>query len=150
MPQSLARIHIHLVFSTKHRRPWLSDAIRPALHAYIATVLKHRGCPPVVLNSVEDHIHILFELARTVALSKAVEIVKASSSRWIKTQETGLARFAWQAGYGAFSVSASHVHAVRAYIAGQREHHRRMSFQDEFRALLQRHQVAYDERYVWN
>lgn len=150
MAQSLARIFIHLVFSTKHRRPWLSDAIRPALHAYIATVLKHRGCRPVQLNSVEDHIHILFELSRSVALSKVVETVKASSSRWIKTQDSGMSRFAWQAGYGAFSVSASRVQAVRAYIARQREHHRRVSFQDEFRALLRTHHVAYDERYVWD
>lgn len=130
MPQSLARIHVHLVFSTKNRYPFLLDTIRAALHAYIAVVLKNLGCPAIVINSVEDHIHILFNLSRTVTMSKVVEDVKKSSSKWIKTQGPGLSRFSWQAGYGAFSVSESQVDRVRAYINRQREHHTKVAFKD--------------------
>ncbi len=150
MPQSLARLHIHLVFSTKNREPLITDPVRDALHAYMATVLQNLGCAPVLINSVEDHIHILFELARTVSVSQAVEEVKKSSSKWIKTQGANFAGFAWQAGYGAFAVSESNVGVVREYIAGQREHHHTKSFQEEYRQFLERHRVAFDERYVWD
>jgi REP element-mobilizing transposase RayT len=150
MPQSLARLHIHLIFSTKHRERLISDAVRDSLHAYMATVLQNLGCAPTLINSVEDHVHILFEIARTVSVSQTVEDVKKSSSKWIKTQGTEFAGFAWQAGYGAFAVSESHVPIVRDYIAGQREHHRVKSFQEEYRAFLEKHRVAFNERYVWD
>ena len=150
MPQSLARLHVHLIFSTKNREPILRDAVRDSLHAYMATVLQNLDCPPVLINSVEDHVHTLFELARTVSVSEAVEQVKKSSSKWIKTQGNEFAGFAWQAGYGAFAVSESNLPAVRDYIANQKEHHRRKSFQQEYRAFLDRHRVAFDERYVWD
>ncbi len=150
MPQSLARLPIHLVFSTKNRERIITDAIRDSLHAYMATVLQHLGCPPVLINSVEDHVHILFELSRTVAVSSAVEDVKKASSKWIKTQGTEFAGFSWQAGYGAFAVSESNVDAVRQYVANQQEHHRTQSFQEEYRAFLERHRVGFDERYVWD
>jgi REP element-mobilizing transposase RayT len=150
MPQSLARIYIHLVFSTKNRERLITDRVRESLHAYMATVLQNLGCAGVFINSVEDHVHILFELARTVSVSKAVEDVKKSSSKWIKTQGQEFGRFAWQAGFGAFSVSESNVEIVRNYIANQREHHRVKSFQEEFRAILERHRIAFNERYVWD
>jgi REP element-mobilizing transposase RayT len=150
MPQSLARLHVHLIFSTKHRERLITDRVRDSLHAYMATVLQNLGCAPVLINSVEDHVHILFELARTVSVSEAVEDVKKSSSKWIKTQGAELAGFAWQAGYGAFAVSESNVPTVRNYIAGQHEHHRKKSFQEEYRAFLEKHCVAFDERYVWD
>jgi REP element-mobilizing transposase RayT len=150
MPQSLARLHVHLVFSTKNRETILHDAVRESLHAYMATVLQNLGCPPVLINSVEDHVHILFDLARTVSVSEAVEEVKKHSSKWIKTQGTDFANFAWQAGYGAFAVSESNVGVVREYIASQQEHHRKRSFQEEYRLFLERHGVAFDERYVWD
>ena len=150
MPQSLARLHIHLIFSTKSREPVVHDQIRQSLHAYMATVLQKLECPPTLINSVEDHVHILCELARTVSVSQAVEDVKKSSSKWIKTQGAEFSGFAWQAGYGAFGVSESNVQAVRNYIADQKEHHRQKSFQEEYRAFLERHHVAYDERYVWD
>lgn len=150
MPQSLVRLDVHLIFSTKNRRPLITNDVRDALHAYMATVLRNMGCPAEIINSVEDHAHILFTLGRTVALASAVEEVKKSSSRWMKTQGEGLGEFAWQAGYGAFGVSASRREAVRAYVANQREHHRTVTFQDELREFLRRHGVEFDERYVWD
>lgn len=150
MPQSLARLHVHLVFSTKNRDPVITDAVRDSLHGYMATVLQNLGCAPVLINSVEDHIHLLFDLSRTVAVSQVVEDVKKSSSKWIKTQGPEFAGFAWQSGYGAFAVSESNVAGVRAYIANQREHHRKKTFQEEYRQFLEKHRVAFDERYVWD
>ena len=150
MPQSLARLHVHLVFSTKHREPLITDAVRPSLHAYMATVLRNSGCPAVLINSMPDHVHILFELGRTVTVSSSVEEVKTNSSKWLKTQGPEFSRFAWQTGYGAFSVSESNVTAVRDYIANQAEHHRVKSFQEEYLAFLTKHGVAFDERYVWD
>ena len=150
MPQSLARLHIHLVFSTKNREPLITDPVRDSLHAYMATVLQNLGCTPVLINSVEDHAHLLFDLSRTVSISQVVEDVKKASSKWIKTQGAAFAAFAWQSGYGAFAVSESNVETVHEYIANQREHHRKKSFQDEYRQFLERHRIAFDERYVWD
>jgi len=150
MPQSLAKIYIHLVFSTKNRESFLTDTIRYDLHAYMATSLNNLQCPVVLMNSIEDHIHTLFRLSRTIAISTAVEEVKKLSSKWLKTQSTALQSFAWQNGYGAFSVSESNVPAVCEYITNQREHHRTNTFQDEYRAMLKRHGIQYDERYVWD
>ena len=150
MPQSLSKLHVHLIFSTKNRDPKLTDTVRDPLHAYMATALASLGCTAVLINSVEDHVHILFDLSRTVAVSRVVEEVKKSTSKWIKTQGPEFAGFAWQAGYGAFAVSESQVDVIRAYIAGQREHHRKRTFQEEFRQFLQRHGIAFDERYVWD
>jgi REP element-mobilizing transposase RayT len=150
MPQSLASLHIHLVFSTKNREPVINDDIRPHLHAYMASVLQNLGGSPVLINSVEDHVHLLFDLGRTTSVSKAVEDVKKSSSKWIKTQGAGFAGFAWQAGYGAFAVSESNVDSVRTYVANQREHHRKKTFQEEYRQFLERHRIPFDEKYVWD
>lgn len=149
MSQSLAKIYLHLVFSTKNRVPMLGNEVRDALHRYVATVLGNLGCHAVPINSVEDHVHILFELRRTIAVSKVVEDVKKSSSKWLKAQPGMNNDFAWQSGYGVFSVSASNVRAVQDYVAGQQQHHRTRSFQDELRALLEKHGVEYDERYAW-
>lgn len=150
MPQSLARIHLHLIFSTKNRARIIKDPIRDPLHGYMATVLKNLGCHADLINSVDDHVHLLFDLGRTVAVSKVVEDVKKSSSKWIKTEPAGARDFAWQNGYGVFSVSHSNLEAVRDYVASQREHHRKRTFQDELRTLLEKHGVDYDERHVWN
>lgn len=116
----------------------------------MATVLNNIRCSTVLINSVEDHVHILVELGRTISVSEAVEEVKKGSSKWIKTQDPHFKNFAWQAGYGAFAVSESNVDAVLKYIADQREHHRVKTFQDEYRAFLKRHRVDFDERYVWD
>ena len=150
MPQSLARLYIHLIFSTKNRRPLITDPVRDGLHSYMATVLRGLGCMPVMINSVEDHAHLLIDLSRSVPVSQAVEDVKKSPSKWIKSQGPPFAGFTWQAGYGAFAVSETRRETVCAYIAGQREHHRRITFQEEYRQFLERHRITYDERYVWD
>lgn len=150
MSEPLARLHVHLVFSTKSRRPVIGDPIRGSLHAYLASILNEMKCQAELINSVEVHLPILFDLARTVPVSAAVEEVKKSSSKWIKTQPGNFRDFAWQAGYGAFAVSESNMEATRKYIANQREHHRVTTFQEEYLKFLKRHRIAFDERYVWD
>ena len=150
MPQSLACLHVHLIFSTKERAALLIDDTRAEMHAYMATVLQNLGCHPILINSMPDHIHILADFARTVTTSDIVHDVKTSTSRWIKARRTGPQIFAWQNGYAAFAVSASNVPDVREYIANQTEHHKARTFQDEYRAFLNKHGVAFDERYVWD
>ena len=150
MGQSLAKLVVHLIFSTKDRLPVLTPAIREELNAYMVGVLRELESPALLVNSVADHVHILVMLSKNVALAKAVEEVKKSSSKWVKTQGAEFGDFHWQNGYGGFSVSQSSLDAVKRYIADQEEHHRRRTFQEEFLAFLQRHRVEYDKRYVWD
>ena len=150
MPQSLANIYIHLIFSKKERFPFLTRQVRPDLHAYMATVLANLNSPAVLINSVQDHLHILFNMGRTITLAQAVEDAKKSSSKWIKTQGADLTTFAWQSGYGGFSVSESNVPNVANYIRNQEEHHRVKTFQEEYREFLAKQKIQYDERYVWD
>ncbi len=149
MAQSLAKNTIHLVFSTKNRRPWLHEPIRRRLFAYLAGIFNQWESPAIVIDGYDDHVHALFTLSKNHALAKVVEEVKKGSSKWLKTIETALSDFSWQNGYGAFSVSESNIADVRTYIENQAEHHRRMSFQDEMRALLTRHGFVVDERHLW-
>lgn len=151
MPQSLAKLLVHIVFSTKERRPFLNDRpLRDELHAYLGGILTNLDCPPLIIGGVADHVHLLTTLARTRAAADVVKEVKRGSSIWLKTATPSLAQFAWQTGYGIFSIGASQIPAVRRYIAGQEQRHRRITFQDEFRTLLARYEVEYDERYVWD
>ncbi|MDB6149518.1 MAG: transposase [Chthoniobacter sp.] len=151
MPQSLARVVLHIVFSTKNRIPFLQEPeLRARLHAYMAGVLQNLACEPILIGGAEDHVHILCNLSRTVAIAGLVEEVKKSPSKWMKGQGPAYSDFYWQSGYGAFSVSQSNVEQVRAYVATQEEHHRNVSFQDELRALCRKHGVEIDERYVWD
>jgi putative transposase len=148
MPQSLSKILVHLIFSTKHREPTINDIVRPHLHAYLVGILDNLKCPSLQTGGTGDHVHILFALGRTVTVSDVVEEVKKGSSKWMKTQD--VPTFTWQAGYGAFSVGESQAETVVLYIQRQEQHHRRLSFQDEFRRFLAKYRVAYDERYVWD
>ena len=150
MPQSLAKIYVHLVFSTKNRARFLPDEIRPGLHDYMGGTLRDLKCAPLEINTEPDHAHVLFALGRTEALSDVVGQVKRGSTSWLREQGGEFGDFYWQNGYGAFSVSASNVDEVREYVRDQRRHHQRVSFQDEFRTLLRRYEVAFDERYVWD
>jgi REP element-mobilizing transposase RayT len=150
MPQSLSNILIHLTFSTKHREPLLDPQIRDEVFRYLAGVLKEMDCPPLIVGGYLDHIHVLFAQSRTTTVAKVVETIKSSSSRWLKTKGEKYKAFAWQAGYGAFSVSESNAETVTRYIAGQDRHHAKTTFQEELRRLLEKHRVAFDERYVWD
>jgi len=151
MPQSLARVLVHIVFSTKNRKPFLKNkAVREELHAYLIGVMKNLECPSLEINSVEDHIHLLCVLSRKMALMKLVEEIKTSTSKWLKSKGMTYRDFYWQSGYGAFSVSESRCPDVKRYIQRQDEHHRRLTYQDEFRQLCAKHRIEIDERYVWD
>src|SRR5258708_27842202 len=150
MSQSLSNIVVHLVFSTKGRQQLLRDEERGQLHAYITGILKNRDSPLIEINSVRDHIHILFAQSKNHAPAKIVEQVKSSSSGWIKEQHPCYAEFAWQTGYGEFSVSPVHVEAAREYIPNQTEHHKQEEFQAEFRPFCEKNGKPLDERYAWD
>jgi REP element-mobilizing transposase RayT len=150
MSQSLVNNLVHLVYSTKHRKPWLPDEVRDHLFAYHAGIFKQWESPALVIGGIEDHVHALFRLSKNHALKKIVEEVKKGSSKWMKAEGTKNKEFHWQNGYAAFSVSASNAEDVRRYIENQREHHKELSFQDELRVLLSRHGIDFDERYIWD
>ena len=150
MPQSLDNILLHLVFSTKDRFPFIGGSIRPMLHAYLATVIRNTGCDCLRAGGVADHVHLAVQLSRTITVAALVEELKTSSSKWIKTQSPELRGFAWQRGYGVFSVGPSDLDALLAYIENQEGHHQTRTFQDEYRAFLMKYRVACDERYVWD
>lgn len=150
MSQSLVKNLVHLVYSTKHREPWIPKEHREALWAYQAGIFKAMESPALIIGGVEDHVHALFALSKNQALAKVVEEVKKGSSKWMKSDGPRLKQFSWQAGYAAFSVSQSNVEAVAKYIGDQERHHRKMTFRDELRALFTRHAVEFDERYVWD
>ena len=151
MSQSLARVVLHVVFSTKNRSPFFRDSnLRTKLYAYMAGVLQNIQCDAILINGVEDHVHILCNLARTTTIAGLLEEIKKATSKWMKNQGPNYSDFSWQGGYGTFSVSQSRIEAVKEYIAKQEEHHRKESFQDELRALCRKHGVAFDERFVWD
>jgi REP element-mobilizing transposase RayT len=148
MPQSLSLLVVHVIFSTKDRRPVRNAEILPELFAYLATVARNTGSECYRVGGVADHVHLAIRLPRTKSVAEIVEGLKGASSRWLKTK--GIPDFAWQRGYAAFSVGPTDLGALVEYIANQEEHHRKRSFQDEFRALLKRYGVEFDERYVWD
>jgi REP element-mobilizing transposase RayT len=151
MPQSLSAVYLHLVFSTKDRMPFLRDpGLRGEVHAYLGGISKQLDCVPMIVGGVADHVHLLARMGRGISQSDWVKELKRVSSTWLKTRATAMAKFAWQAGYGAFSVSSSNLDAVAQYIATQEEHHRQISFMEEYRNFLRKHGVEWDERHVWD
>jgi putative transposase len=150
MPQSLAKNLIHLVFSTKNREPVLTESVRVPLCAYVSGVLRDLNSPAIAINAWRDHVHILFTLSKNHSLSHVIMEVKRATSKWIKTQGTAFATFHWQNGYGAFSIGQSGVEEVKTYIGNQAKHHRVKTFEEEFRSLLKRYQVEFDELYLWD
>jgi REP element-mobilizing transposase RayT len=151
MPQSLSAVYIHLVFSTKERRPFLRDkATRDSLHAYLGGVSKNLECPSMLIGGTEDHVHLLCRFGRTITQAEWVKEIKRVSNGWLKEQGRDYADFEWQGGYADFSVSQSSMEQVKSYIANQEKHHRKMSFQDELRTLLRKHEIEWDEKYVWD
>jgi len=151
MPQSLSAVYIHLVFSTKDRYPFLRDKpARDALPSYLGGVSKQLDCPPILIGGVEDHVHLLARFGRTITQAEWVKELKRVSNLWLKERDRDYADFEWQGGYADFSVSQSNLEQVKQYIAGQEEHHLKMNFQEELRALLRKHEMEWDEKYVWD
>lgn len=150
MAQSLASVLIHLVFSTKDREPFIKPAIENELHKYMAKIFRELKSPSLAIDGTPDHLHILLSLSRIIAIADIVEEIKTSTSKWMKTNGPEFKNFHWQRGYGAFSIGQSNVEALKRYIRGQKKHHQRRTFQDEYRNFLKVYQVPYDERYVWD
>ena len=151
MPQSLSAVYIHLVFSTKERQPFLRDPkTRESLYAQLGGISKSLECTPIIVGGMEDHIHMLARFGRTITQAEWIKELKRVSNLWLKEQDQTYADFQWQGGYADFSVSPSNLEAVKRYIEDQEEHHRKLNFQDKLRALLRKHNVEWDERYVWD
>lgn len=151
MPQSLAKIYLHIIFSTKERIPFLADKeVCRKTHAYLAGTCRELGIPAVTVGGVADHVHLICTMSRTMTVADFVRDIKRTSSSWLKQRSDATDNFHWQSGYGVFSVSPSHVGTLKEYIARQEEHHQQTSFQDEFRRIMQKYDIEYDERYVWD
>ena len=149
MAHTFTSILVHVVFSTSGRAPLLTESMRPDMHAYLGGILREIGAVPIVIGGATDHVHFLARLPADLSVADCLRVVKTNSSRWAKVRWAQRRPFAWQGGYGAFSVSESRRDAVIRYIQNQELHHRRISFQEEFLKLLRNHGVAFDERYIW-
>ena len=151
MSQSLVQIYVHIIFSTKNRIPFLTDiAFRERVHAYLAGICNKQDCPAIIVGGVADHVHLLCRLGKQTDISTLIREIKRDSSSWVKEQPLSLSAFYWQSGYGAFSISPSHVDGLTAYIRDQEQHHKKETFQDEFRRICAKYGVPLDERYAWD
>jgi len=150
MPQSLSKVLLHVVFSTKNREQTIPEHLRNKLHAYLAGICRERGSEAYRVGGTSNHVHVACSLSRTLSLSKLVEEMKKPSSKWMKQQEGGRTDFSWQAGYGIFSLGQSQLPALIQYIENQEEHHRNKSFKEELGEFLKKYGVDYDERYLWD
>jgi REP element-mobilizing transposase RayT len=148
MPQSLSKVYVHIVYSTKYRRRIITDSVRSQLHAYIIGTASNLGVYTYALYANDNHIHILSTLPRTITIAELVSKIKTSTSKWLKSN--GVKEFAWQDGYAIFSVSASNIETVSKYIINQPEHHKRIIYQDELRVFFKEYKIEYDEKYVWD
>lgn len=150
MPQSLSKVYVHLVFSTKRRYPFIDNVIQERLWEYLGGICKGLECNPIQIGGYQDHVHVLCLLSKKVTQMKLVEEVKKQSSKWIKTIDDRYEKFYWQDGYGIFSVNPSELERVIQYIKNQEEHHKKRTFKEELVAFLNKYQVAYDERFLWD
>jgi len=149
MGQSLSQLFVHLTFGTKGRLPFITEKIEPQLHSYMAGIFRNKDSSALKINSVPDHIHILFRLSKNHALAKVVEVVKKQTSKWLKSK--GISKFTWQIGYGAFSVSSSKVNSVIKYIANQKNHHKVKTYREEIEEFIKEYDVIeYNEKYFWS
>ena len=149
MANTYTCLHYHYVYSTKNRERWITPETESRVWAYLGGIARDNGMVALKVGGTEDHVHLVVGMPATITVSKAVQLLKGASSKWIHDTFPALAGFGWQDGYGAFTVSKSQLPGLIKYVDGQSEHHRQQSFQDEFRALLDRHGIAYDERYLW-
>lgn len=150
MPQSFTCLHYHLIVSTKHREPAITPGLRPRLYDYLGGLVRGEGGVLIAAGGMPDHVHLLARLSQQRDVADVLRVVKTNSSKWVHDTFPAAAGFGWQTGCGAFAVSYSNLEVVKAYIAHQEEHHRAMSFQDEFRAFLRKHEIEFDERYLWD
>lgn len=150
MPQSLSKVYVHITFSTKNRRCLIDDTIKNSLFEYLGGICKGLECNPLKVGGYQNHIHVLCLLSRKIAQMTLLEELKKQSSKWIKTKGQQYSDFYWQGGYGIFSVNPAETDVVVNYIINQEEHHRKMSFEDEYRAFLKKYKIEYDEQYVWD
>ena len=150
MANTYTALHYHLVFSTKNRERWITPDVEARIWAYLGGIAKENAMHPIQIGGIEDHVHVLLGAPATLAPSKIAQLIKGGSSAWIHGTFPNMTGFAWQDGYGAFSVSKSSVPDVARYIQNQRQHHRTKTFQEEYLAMLQKHQIHYEERYLWD
>jgi len=142
-------LHYHLIFSTKNREPWIRPDIEQRIWEYLGGIARQNGMKALQIGGIEDHVHVVLAIPAPLSLSKGLQLLKGASSKWIRETFPDLTTFQWQDGYGAFTVSKSHLPEVVDYVAQQREHHKHQTFQDEYRTWLHKHGIEYDERYVW-
>jgi len=142
-------LHYHLIFSTKNREPWICPDIEQRIWEYLGGIARQNGMKALQIGGIEDHVHVVLAIPAPLSLSKGLQLLKGASSKWIRETFPDLTTFQWQDGYGAFTVSKSHLPEVVDYVAQQREHHKHQTFQDEYRTWLHKHGIEYDERYVW-
>jgi len=150
MPQSLVKNYIHITFSTKNRYPLITDSIQEELFKYLGGTCRELESAPVIVGGTNDHVHVLVNLSRKIALMSLIEKLKTHSSKWIKTKNGDFKNFYWQHGYGGFSVNPNQLDAVKQYIANQENHHKKVTFQEEYRAFLDKYDIIYDEKYIWD
>jgi REP element-mobilizing transposase RayT len=149
MANTFTSLYYHIVFSTKDREPWIMPQIEGRTWGYLVTVASGHGMTPAKVGGLDDHVHLVVAVPPTLAISKAVQLLKGSSSRWIRQTFLDLDAFRWQDGYGAFTVSTSVLPATISYVERQRAAHEARTFQQEFRALMRSHEIEYNERYLW-
>jgi REP element-mobilizing transposase RayT len=150
MPSTYSSLLYHVIFSTKQREPLITPAWREELYGYVAGILRGQDGLPLEIGGTPDHLHLVMRIRPDVSVSEIVRLVKANSSKWANERPDGVSRFAWQRGYGAFTVSVSQLGAVRQYVQTQEEHYRHRTFQEEFVEFLKRHEIEFDERYLWD
>lgn len=150
MPQSLAQNYIHLVFSTKNLAPLIKPPFEEELYGYMSGICKNNDSPAIKIGGYQNHVHILCRLSKKIALAIFIQLLKSRSSKWMKTKDSQLSNFYWQDGYGAFSVSPSHVDNLIPYIENQHEHHKQISFQEEYIRILKKYKLDYNEEYLWS
>jgi putative transposase len=150
MPSTYTNLLYHIIFSTKERRPFINPKLLAELHPYVGRIIRDLKGEPIEIGGVEDHIHVLAKLPATSALSDALREIKSNSTKWAGERQDLVRTFAWQTGYAAFTVSKSQVVMVRKYIRNQEQHHRRKTFKQELVSLLDKHEIEYDRRYLWD
>lgn len=149
MAQSLSKLYLHIIFHVKNSSPIINIDEEKELYAYIGSIIKDNESIPIVINGVQDHIHILCIMSKNIALAKLVEEIKRHSSRWIKTKSSYYSSFGWQGGYAGFSVSPALHDKTKGYIQKQKEHHKKMTFKEEYLLFLKEYDIDFNETYLW-